>query len=238
MSAHFNMKCHDVIISPFFGGGSFEFYIQSKYGSSIIANDKFQPLSNFWNVCKRDKATLCTLLRKNREITKEKFREYRSVVMSKMGTEQAMMYFIINRCSFSGATLSGGFSLQASQKRFTASSIDRVESLDLEAFSMSNLDFADFIPSHKTGLMFLDPPYYFARKDKNRLYGKDGDMHEAFDHDKLYSLLKDRKNWMMTYNDCSWVRDKYKDYIVLDEVKWAYGMNKSKKSSELVIVSK
>lgn len=39
------------------------------------------------------------------------------------------MYFIINRCSFSGATLSGGFSLESSQKRFTTSSIERIKKI-------------------------------------------------------------------------------------------------------------
>ena len=30
----------DTIISPFFGGGSFEFYLENKYKIKIIANDK------------------------------------------------------------------------------------------------------------------------------------------------------------------------------------------------------
>ena len=45
---HFNLQNFDVIISPFFGGGSFEFYLQNKYGLKLIVNDKFTPLYNFW----------------------------------------------------------------------------------------------------------------------------------------------------------------------------------------------
>jgi DNA adenine methylase len=55
--------------------------------------------------------------------------------------EQSVMYFIINRCSFSGATLSGGFSLEASKKRFTKSSIDKINKLDLTNCRFDNLDF-------------------------------------------------------------------------------------------------
>ena len=65
--------------------------------------------------------------------------------------KQAENYFIINRCSFSGSTLSGGFSLESSKKRFTPSSIDRVEKLDLSNVEFSNEDFVDFFEKHMIG---------------------------------------------------------------------------------------
>ena len=40
----------------------------------------------------------------------------------------------------------------------------------------------------------------------------------------------------MTYNDCEYIRERYEDFTIL-EVDWAYGMNASKKSSEIVILS-
>jgi hypothetical protein len=43
--------------------------------------------------------------------------------------QQAIQFFILNRCSFSGSTLSGGFSQEASNGRFTPS-IDRIAALD------------------------------------------------------------------------------------------------------------
>jgi DNA adenine methylase len=39
--------------------------------------------------------------------------------------QQSIQYFIINKCSFSGSTLSGGYSQEASNKRFTQSSINK-----------------------------------------------------------------------------------------------------------------
>ena len=44
---YFNMDEIEILISPFIGGGSFEFYLQNKYGIKIIANDKFTPLYSF-----------------------------------------------------------------------------------------------------------------------------------------------------------------------------------------------
>jgi len=37
-------------------------------------------------------------------------------------------------------------------------------------------------------------------------------------------LLKQHKGgWIMSYNDCSWVRETYKDYEIID-VSWQYTM--------------
>ena len=50
LNKYFNTTSIQKIISPFFGGGSFELYLQNKYNYDIIANDKFKPLYNFWNI--------------------------------------------------------------------------------------------------------------------------------------------------------------------------------------------
>ena len=55
---HFDIQCFDTIMSPFFGGGSFEFYSQNKYGLKLIVNDKFTPLYNFWKQVKINKNIL------------------------------------------------------------------------------------------------------------------------------------------------------------------------------------
>ena len=151
--------------------------------------------------------------------------------------EQALQYFIINRCSFSGATLSGGFSEESSLKRFTPSSINRIRQLDFTNIDVYNFDFELFVEqfSNDKTLMFLDPPYYLEKK--SNLYGNSGDMHERFNHKSLYDLIITKKNWLITYNNCEYIRNLYKDYLILD-VNWSYGMNKSKESSEIIIISK
>jgi DNA adenine methylase len=239
---HFDISLFDTLLSPFFGGGSFEFYFQNKYKKRIIANDKFTPLYHFWKQVKTDKNKLCEEVRKIKikTISKEDFANYRKSIMNINDDilQQAIQYFIINRCSFSGATLSGGFSEEASKKRFTDSSIDRIESLTLDSIEFYNLDFEIFIMENTISdksLLFLDPPYYLENKSK--LYGDNGDLHEGFDHQKLYNILKNKKNWILTYNNCEYIRNMYKDYIIID-ANWSYGMNKSKKSSEMIIVSK
>lgn len=262
-------KSFDTVVSPFFGGGSFEFHLQNKYNLNIIANDKFTPLYNFWNICKNNdndndngKNQLCKALYNDiaTGISKEQFLEYRKSILTETDKlKQAEQYFIINRCSFSGATLSGGFSQEASKKRFTKSSVDRIKALDLSKFQIHNKDFEDFIKeiyktnntnnnnitntknnTNKNQLLFLDPPYYLEKNSK--LYGTNGDMHENFEHKKLYDLLSNEENknikFIMTYNNCDYIKDLYSqnnNYKILD-VNWSYGMNKSKESSEIVIL--
>jgi len=237
---YFDLTQIDILLSPFFGGGSFELYFQNNYNKQIIANDKFKPLYNFWNEVKINKDALCTELYKINSISNTDFQNYRNTILEVSGIIQALQYFVINRCSFSGATLSGGFSEDASSKRFTKSSIDRIKNLNLSNIIFSNLDFLDFlnnnaviIDANKT-LIFLDPPYYLG--NKSNLYGNNGDMHENFDHKLLFDVISSKKNWIITYNNCEYIKNLYKNYIIL-EVNWSYGMNKDKKSSEIVIIS-
>lgn len=62
-------------------------------------------------------------------------------------------------------------------------------------------------------------------------------MHESFNHVLLFDLLNTRKNWIITYNNCEYIRNMYQDYLIID-VNWKYGMNTSKLSSEIIIISK
>lgn len=238
LTENFDVNKLKTIISPFFGGGSFEFFLQNKYQYHLKVNDKFQPLISFWNSCQNHKTELCEKLLNVKNITKENFMEYRKKIIDETDElQQAFYYFILNRCSFSGSTLSGGFSKEASQKRFTKSSIEKINKLNLENMKLSNQDFEEFLEDQNDDetLIFLDPPYYLGNKSK--LYGKDGDMHESFDHEKLHHVLTQKSNWMLTYNNCDFVKKLYEDCLII-ETSWTYGMNKTKESSELVIIKK
>ena len=62
-------------------------------------------------------------------------------------------------------------------------------------------------------------------------------MHENFNHELLFELLKTKKNWLLTYNNCDYIKNLYKDFLII-HTNWSYGMNKTKKSSEIIIISK
>ena len=62
-------------------------------------------------------------------------------------------------------------------------------------------------------------------------------MHEDFNHQLLFELITKKRNWILTYNNCDYIKNLYKDYIIIDN-NWIYSMNKTKKSSEIIIISK
>jgi DNA adenine methylase len=223
------------IVSPFFGGGSFELFCASK-GLEVYGNDAFQPLTIFWNTLKETPEDLAEATELIRPLSKAEFYRIRQSILT---LDDPLLvsayYFAINRSSFSGSTFCGGYAPQAAEGRFTESSIQRLRTTKMKNIkSVENLDFEEFIEMHppKEGvILFLDPPYYIS----NYLYGRDGDHHEAFRHEMLSNILKNRKDWILCYNDCKYIRDLYKSCRI-EKVSWAYGMNASKESNEIVIL--
>jgi hypothetical protein len=69
INQYFNISNIKEVISPFFGGGSFEFYLNKKYKLTVKGNDKFKPLIEFWNCC-NDASDVCALLKSPSLITK------------------------------------------------------------------------------------------------------------------------------------------------------------------------
>lgn len=242
------------VISPFFGSGSFEFFLQKTYDSHIKANDIFSPLMIFWVCLKINPSRLVEEIKAYRPVTKEGFYTLRSTLNDErkkishlpqgLNKEDrysfnpfslGAIFFVLNRCSFNGSTCSGGYSREATETRFTTSSIQRLEKARLDNIKFYNYSFEDFLSAQDDEtFIFLDPPYFL---EKSRLYGSQGDLHENFPHQKLHSILLTKKNWILCYNDCPYIRRLYQDYEITS-LSWAYGMNKSKKSSEIVIVSK
>lgn len=236
LSENFDLTEFDTVLSPFFGGGSFEFYLQNKYNFKLVVNDKFKPLYSFWQQIKLNKSELTERLYSIKSVDKQLFQQYKSTIsgLNDNMLEQAIQYFILNRCSFSGSTLSGGFSEQASKKRCTVNSINKIVKLNFSSIDIYNHNFDLFINQYHTpkSILFLDPPYYLNSK----LYGYDGDMQQKFDHILLFNTIKKYDNWMITYNNCDYIKQLYSEYTII-ETDWSYSMNNSKKSNELVIIN-
>lgn len=227
------------ICSPFFGGGSIEIaYAVANPDNKVYGYDIFEPIVCFWKQLIKDPVRLANKIEViKRDFDKESFIEFREELKENFipCRDTAAKVFAINRSSFSGATFSGGFSKMSSEKRFTQSSIDRVRNFKAPNLSVALSSFEDTIKKHKNEFLYLDPPY-LLQKGSNNLYGSNGSTHKGFDHEGLAELLKDRKGWLMSYNDCEWIREAYSGFRI-EDVDWSYGMNKTKKSSEVLIFS-
>jgi DNA adenine methylase len=145
--------------------------------------------------------------------------------------ERAVRFFVLNRITFSGTVDSGGYSEQAFQKRFTYSSIDRMLKMAqlLEGVIITNYDYEKVIfEKGKDVFIFLDPPYFKSRK--SRLYGKRGNLHESFDHERFAkNMRKCKHKWLITYDDSLEIRELF-DFANIKEYTLQYGMNNYKKN--------
>lgn len=229
------------VASPFFGGGSVELALMSR-NQRVQGNDAFAPLANFWLRAFDDNKELIEKCQ-----TGFKFHDKRHLfslcrVMLQSSEfndrlDSAASYFIVNRCSFSGATLSGGFSESAAEYRFTQSSIDRLALLgDCENLSQFCVcDFRDFINKYSGNkFLYLDPPYY----EIDGLYGNNGDMSFGYeDHQDLAEILLQThtNGWALSYNDCPQIRDLYKGFEFV-ELKPSLSMSNGKKSCPEVLI--
>lgn len=222
------------LVSPFLGGGSFELMCASR-GLTVHANDAFEPLATFWTTLKTHPIELTQAVELLRPLSKAEFYRLReSIRVETDPILKSAYYFAINRCSFSGSTFCGGYSEEAAEKRFTESSIERLRMTNLTNITCSNLDWEAFLDRHppsESQVVYLDPPYMI----QNYLYGRDGDLHAAFDHTRLANALKKRYDWVLCYNDSVEIRKLYSNCRI-QKVSWTYGMNTTKESNEILIL--
>lgn len=186
---------------------------------------------DFWQCVFEDKYKLANIVQKYYPLSLEGFKELQIKQMT-IGDkyERAAIYYVLNRSSFSGSTLSGGMS--KNHPRFTTSSIERVRNFKAINVQVECLDFKESVNLHKGDFLYLDPPYMIS----NYLYGYKGNAHKDFDHLGLHNLLSNRNEWILSYNNCPEIKELYSDYeIVYPE--WSYGMSKDKVSKEILIVN-
>ncbi len=219
------------LCSPFIGGGSIELACAA-IGMRVHGYDAFEPLVQFWQTALNDAALLARQVAEYHPLSRTDFYSLQKGYFSiSERFTRAAAFYALNRASFSGTTLSGGMS--PGHPRFTQSSIDRLRNFSADNLSVNLADFRESIPSHGDHFMYLDPPY----ANGERLYGDRGDMHEDFDHAALADLLHDRDGWVLSYNDCQYVRSLYRGHRFV-EMEWSYGMANRRSSNEIIILSR
>lgn len=231
---YFKDKSDREVCSPFFGGGSLEiFCVQNNI--RVYGYDIFRPLVDFWQCLSEDRIRLADMVEEYRPLEREQFyRLQQSQMHSKNKFERAVFFFVLNRTSFSGSTLSGGMASGGNNDnpRFTESSIDRLREFELNNLIVKLADFKKSIAKHKDALLYLDPPYLIHSK----LYGTKGDLHKNFDHKSLADILKQRESWILSYNNSEEIHNMYSGYKILYP-DWKYGMSNDKTSREVLILS-
>jgi DNA adenine methylase len=218
------------LCSPFLGGASIELACSTRM--EVYGSDIFGPLVDFWQELLQNPEELTERVRTYHPLSKSMFYNLQKRYTTlEDKTERAAAFFVLNRSSFSGSTLSGGMS--PDHPRFNLSAIERLEKFHADNFNVECLDFKDSIQKHKDSFLYLDPPYLNGQA----LYGMNGDTHKGFDHQALAELLYERDSWIMSYNECDEIRKLYNGYTILTP-EWTYGMSKNKRSNEVLVFSK
>jgi len=214
---------------PFVGGGSVFIHLkQSHPDKDFWINDFNYDLYCLWNQSKNNIHNLVSEINK----IKNSFfdgRQLYSFLLEQENEDEisrAVRFFVLNRITFSGTVDSGGYSKKAFEGRFTDSSIKRlglVESV-MKDVHITNLDYEELLNKDgKDVFVFLDPPYLSSKKSK--LYGKNGNLHVNFDHERFADSVKNCKHkWLITYDDSPEIRKLF-SFAKMQEWDLQYAMN-------------
>lgn len=222
---------------PFVGGGSVFLYLRQLHPDKRYwINDLYTELYQFWQGAQRDvEALVMQVQRWRREHPdgKELYRFLQENSAQWNEVEKAAAFFMFNRITFSGTTEAGGYSEQAFRGRFTQSSIDRLLPFAtlLEGVRITNDDYAALVNADGHGVcLYLDPPYYSAAK--SALYGKKGQLHKIFDHERFAEVLKESPHrWLITYDDHPYIRELFA-FANIATWEQTYGMKNITEDSE------
>jgi DNA adenine methylase len=244
---------------PFLGGGSIPLWIAQDFpDKKIRVNDLNPALYTFWTVLKDQSFEMIEELinirqandPKNVGIGRELLKEHQEKLYEETISDfsRACSYYVLNKISFSGLTEHGSISASAYEKTFNPLNIRKLAFIagNMKNFEIDNMDYETHINGCSANdFVFLDPPYDLGEK-KSTLYGKKGEMHSGFDHERFAEVVyKLPAKFMITYNDTEEIRERFKDYKIMDQ-EYTYfmafkqdeaGNKTTRKKNELIIVN-
>ena len=201
------------VCSPFLGGGSIELAL-AEQGVRVYGYDIFQPLIWFWRTLTGNPEALADeadSLRKphpdyenGRGLLKEDFINIREDLRN----QQHTIHFKTQPSSM--LSIAHPFQVrhlvEAGQKKHLTQGLPTPLLRELGSSKNQNYMLPRLILSNQSQytqmhFLYLDPPYLLG-KDKENLYGASGDTHKGFDHLGLSNLLKERDDWILSYNNC------------------------------------
>jgi len=232
---------------PFLGGASVALLFSQKYPDiPVWVNDKYEYLYNFWVTLQESGDELSDVLvgikqdNSTEEKAKELFIGAKEEISKADSFRQAVLFWILNKCSYSGLTENSSFSASASNQNFTTRGARHLKSISevIQHWHITNYDYSDLLmdPGDGDVFCFLDPPYMI----NSYLYGTDAKMHKDFNHDHFVDVCRASPNrWLVTYNNHDYLKMSYKGYNQ-EEFRITYGMKHradNKLKTELLVTN-
>ena len=211
------------IVSPFLGGGSFELFLTSR-NIKVYAYDKFYPLVNFWQQLQTRPNKLVQKIKdfSNTSLTRDKLgqlieSEYYNI---EDPLDQAAYFIIIMNISYNGLGFQGkGFrKFLIKDKTLYRDNVfykerterplicyDKILDFNNNLLIVKHKPFEESLQLHPNLFAYCDPPYPHGRD----MYGDSKEYGSKFDHEKLAYILHQRKNWLLSYNNCKLIKTLY-----------------------------
>jgi DNA adenine methylase len=264
------------IVSPFFGGGSLEVKWAHEMGINVVGYDVFWVLTNYWKHQLQNPQRLYDIL-KGLEPTKEQYDDIKDILLhwdkvqelfknwktdhydrksKPLDEDLGAAYYWFNHNLSYGPMFLGWFSsIYLKKESLYQNSIERVKDFNVPNLEVNCGSFDETIVAHTNDFLYCDPPYFMEKSEDNKMFkaiypnSNWPVHHQHFNHEKLRDLLHSHNGkFILSYNDCEWVRENYKDFK-FKTPEWAYsygqgetriGKNKKnndpKQSHEILII--
>ena len=210
------IKSGGAFIEPFVGGGSVLVQVAKDFPDiKLYVNDKDPAIYAFWKLLQnnnnKDIEAFYALLKT--KPTVDLFKELRERGLPVELYERAYYGVFFNRVTFSGIQTSGpigGYGQGSKYKidcRYNSARLikefEDLRTLFAGRLFVSNNDVLSFVVNMPQHAMYLDPPYYVKGKELYAVFMR------PEEHKNLAEILKDRKNWLLSYDMCPEIESLY-----------------------------
>ena len=206
----------------FVGGGSVLLHVANKYPQiNLYANDKNYNVYAYWKIVSDTDNYNLLQLNSLLDIqpTTELFYSLKKEITTDL-VRSAYIGIFLNRCSFSGMSVNpiGG---KDQKSKYTVGCRFNSKKLQLNNIKIHNLlqgrvivdncDINNYYVLDKQQIsLYLDPPYRKVGADLYHMFMDDKE------HTNLSLKLNGRTNWLLSYDDDSFIKDLYKENQMID----------------------
>lgn len=230
------------VVSPFIGGGSLEVACALELNLEVLAFDIFDILVNFWQVLNKDSKALYESLEKL-EPTKETYEKIKDELKLYWNERHknpqnkpqinldsitlARDYYFNFNLSY-GPGFLGWMSKIYEDKNRYLNTLEKIKNFKTQNLKVECKSFEKVFREYPNDFFYCDPPYFLEGDSKmfKGIYPMRNFPihHNDFNHELLAECLKNHKGkFILSYNDCEFVRKAYKDFKILGP-KWQYTM--------------
>ena len=221
------------IVSPFFGGGSFEIACSEFLGLEVEGYDIFDILVNFWKFQIESPQVLYEELLKLKpeKVEFEKIRHILNDVWKKkieLEPLELATYYVYNfNLSYGPGFMGWASKIYLDETKYKRM-IERIRDFRPGNLKVNVGDFREVIASNPDAFLYCDPPYYLG--DDSKMFKGIYPMrnipvhHNGFPHEELRDLLRNhRGGFALSYNDSPTIREFYEGFE-FHYPEWQYTM--------------